>query len=473
MRHSYLSTRNITLGALLLLACLATIMVRHHAFFWDTIQLGSKHAHWYYENNFRHLLLPDEIDSGHPPAFGMYLALVWKLFGKSLAASHLAMLPFLLGMVLLAFRIGDYFGGRENSWMLALLVAADPVVAGQAVLVSPDIVLSCCFLLVLYGVLRGQSGAQILGAMVLAAVSTRGMMVVVALYLFGLAVNWTKSWTAPVRQALPYIPSGLLALSFLAYHYHQKGWIGYDEAMPWAPSFEQVGIQGLLKNMLVLAWRMLDYGRLFIWLSLGWLFYRQWKSGAPGDNEKIRQAFWLLAITLPLLSITFLAYRGLHGHRYLLPVFLSIAILFYTTLVHTSLTTRLRHLLFGVAFAGLLAGNLWIYPDTISQGWDSTLAHLPYYSLRRQMLDYLDEQNIPLESVGTAFPEIGPLKYKELNDEMHGLKEKNLSADFYIFYSNVMNDFSDEEIQRLEKEWRVEKRWRKGGVKVVLYRRVE
>ena len=473
MRHSYLSTRNITLGALLLLVTLATILVRQHPFFWDTIQLGSKHAHWYYENNFQHLLLPDEIDSGHPPAFGMYLAFVWKVFGKSLAVSHLAMLPFLLGIVFLAFRIGDYFGEKENSWMLALLAFADPVLAGQAVLVSPDIALACCFLLVLYGILYRQNGAQILGALGLAAISTRGMMVVVALYLFRLVINWRKSWTTPIRLALPYVPGGLLAMFFLIYHYQQKGWIGYDEAMPWAPSFEQVGIRGLLKNTVVLAWRMLDYGRLFIWLPLGWLAYRQWKNDRPGVNEKARQAFWLLAITLPLLSITFLAYRGLHGHRYLLPVFLTITILFYTVLVHTSLTTRIRHLLLGAALAGLLAGNLWIYPDTISQGWDSTLAHLPYYSLRRQMLDYLDEQNIPLESVGTAFPEIGPLKYKELNDEVRGFKEKDLSADSYIFYSNVMNDFSDEEIQRLEKEWRVEKRWRKGGVKVVLYRRLE
>ncbi|MCB0596454.1 MAG: hypothetical protein H6557_00345 [Lewinellaceae bacterium] len=473
MKPPYLSARNITLGALLLLAILATFLVRHNAFFWDTIQLGSKHAHWYYENDFRYLLLPDEIDSGHPPAFGLYLAVMWKLLGKSLAVSHLAMLPFLLGIVILLFRIGDYFGGRENSWMLALLAAADPVLAGQAVLVSPDIVLACFFLLALYGMLCRQSGAQILGAMGLAAISTRGMMVVVALYLFGLAITERKSWAALIRQALPYVPSGLLALAFLAYHYQQKGWIGYHEAMPWAPGFERVGLQGFLKNAAVLGWRMLDFGRLFIWLPLGWLAYWQLKGPAPAANEKIRQAFWLMALCLPLLSITFLAYKGLHGHRYLLPAFLSITMLFYTLLAQGSLTVRVRRLLFGAAFAGLLTGNLWIYPDTISQGWDSTLAHLPYYGLRKQALSYLEEHEIPLESVGTAFPEIGPLKFKELNDEERGMKEKDLARDSFIFYSNVMNDFSDAEIRRLKAEWRVEKCWEKWGVRVVLYGRAE
>lgn len=466
-----LSIRNITFGFLLLLAVATPVLARHHAFFWDTIQLGSKHAHWYYENDFRSLLLPDEIDSGHPPAFGMYLALVWKLFGKGLAVSHLAMLPFLLGIVVLLFRIGGHFGGRENSWMLALLAVADPVLAGQAVLVSPDIALACFFLLVLYGILSRHEGAKMLGAVGLAIISTRGMMVVAILYLFGLIVNWKKSWLTPVREALPYVPAGLVALAFLGYHYQQKGWIGYHEDMPWAPGFERVGLQGLLKNTAVLAWRMVDFGRLFVWLPLGWLAYHQWKGNTFDDNDKIRRAFWLAALCLPLLSITFLAYRGLHGHRYLLPAFLSVTILFYTMLAHASLTVRVRNLLFGAAFAGLLTGNLWIYPETVSQGWDSTLAHLPYYGLRKKLIHYLDEQKIPLESVGTAFPEIGPLKFKEVSEEERGMKAKGLASDSFIFYSNVMNDFTDAEIRRLESEWRVVQQWKKGGVRIVLYGR--
>ena len=468
-----ISFRNMTLGTLLLLAFVSTFLVRHHILFWDAIQLGAKHACWYYDNDFRHLLLPDEIDSGHPPGFGMYLALVWKLFGKGLAASHFAMLPFLVGIVLLIFPIGDHFGGRENSWMLALLAVADPVLAGQAVLVSPDIALTCFFLLALYGILYRKSWAQATGAIGLAAISTRGMMVVVALYLFGLAANRKKGWVLPVRHALPYVPSGLLAMAFLAYHYHQKGWIGYHEDMPWAPAFETAGLKGLVKNVAILAWRMLDYGRLFIWMLLGWLAYLRLRSRTSGKNKQIREAFWLAIISLVLLSSTFLAYQGLQGHRYLLPVFLSINILAYTMLVQTSLTIRVRRLLFGATFAGLLTGNLWVYPDTISQGWDSTLAHLPYYHLRRQVLDYLEKERIPLETVGTAFPEIGPLKYKELNDESQGMKEKDLSTDSLIFYSNVMNDFTDPETGRLKTEWKVVQKYEKGGVRVVLYRRPE
>jgi hypothetical protein len=65
-----------------------TIAVSKNSFFWDTIQLASKHAHWYFENNFRNFLLPNSIDSGHIPAFGMLLAFAWKIFQKSLNQPH-------------------------------------------------------------------------------------------------------------------------------------------------------------------------------------------------------------------------------------------------------------------------------------------------------------------------------------------------------------------------------------------------
>ena len=77
----------------------ATWVVRGHFFFWDTVQLASQHAQFFLENGFSTFLLPDEMDSGHPPTFGFYLALVWRVFGKTLSISHLAMLPFLLGIV--------------------------------------------------------------------------------------------------------------------------------------------------------------------------------------------------------------------------------------------------------------------------------------------------------------------------------------------------------------------------------------
>src|SRR5665811_945241 len=84
---------------LYLIFTLLVVGTMRFPFFWDTIQLGSEHAHFFYETNFRIIILPNVIDSGHIPILGIYLASIWTLFGKSLLLSHLAMLPFVLGIV--------------------------------------------------------------------------------------------------------------------------------------------------------------------------------------------------------------------------------------------------------------------------------------------------------------------------------------------------------------------------------------
>ncbi|MEA1897674.1 MAG: hypothetical protein U9N53_08430, partial [Bacteroidota bacterium] len=115
---------------------LLTYFVSEHIFFWDTVQLASRHAHFYFENNFNELFLPDEIDSGHIPSFGIYLALAWKLFGKSLFVSHFAMLPFLYGIILQAWLLIKKYFPPQLSLPVLILLLADPTLLSQSILVS-------------------------------------------------------------------------------------------------------------------------------------------------------------------------------------------------------------------------------------------------------------------------------------------------------------------------------------------------
>lgn len=461
--------------AILAAAVLGVAYSSHFPFFWDTIQLGSKHAHHYYHTGFAQLLLPDAIDSGHPPFFGMYLAAMWVLFGKTLAVSHWAMLPFVLGIVGLLFPVGRYFS-REWGWVFPLLALALPPLSGQLVLVSPDVVLVFGFLLSLYGMLYHKGWVLAVGALLLAAISTRGMMTVLILFLFDLYLrfsmpNRTESkpmvYLKEMLRALPsYLPSGLLALAFLLYHYLEKGWVGYHAGSEWAPSFARVGISGLLKNGAVLGWRLAEYGMVFSWVVLGLVI---WRKPATLRQPKVKSALWLMSISLILLTPTFLLYSGLQQHRYLLPLLLSVLLLSFTALAHCSWSHSRRSALFALLFTGLLTGHFWVYPDHIAQSWDTTLAHLPYYHLKDRMIGYLDEQGIPLETVGTAFPEIGPQYYKDLSGRVSGFAPKDLSKQHYILYSNVMNDFSDGELERLQSEWTVLKQFERGGVQLLLF----
>lgn len=103
-------------------------------------------------------------------------------------------------------------------------------------------------------------------------ISMRGWMVCFALYFWwifyffenGLRPKSPVLWiNIFFRNLPPFLPAGGLALLFLGYHYYVTGWVGYHPNSPWAGSFQQVDFSGFIKNIGLLIWRLLDYGRFF------------------------------------------------------------------------------------------------------------------------------------------------------------------------------------------------------------------
>ena len=466
--------------------CLLTWWVSDHIFFWDTVQLASKHAHWYYEHNFQRFLLPENIDSGHPPIFGLYLAICWKTFGKSLIVSHFSMLPFLIGITWFLQKIGTYYGNTKTAKYLTLLVLVDPLFAGQSILVSPDIVLVFAFLGGIYAILVEYKIGLILSTILLGTISMRGMMATFGLYLW-----WVITTTISVekessflKSLIPiafnkiryFLPAGLIAISFLGYHYYATGWIGYHPNSPWAGSFEQVGISGFIKNIGLLGWRFLDFGRVFLigclfWLLLKTIGLKKLGTSSKESLLKIKSLLVLIIVLALLLTPSLLLHKGLMSHRYLLPITLSITLFFYHLCVAFVVQKKIRQLFIGLTFLGLLTGNLWIYPKQVAQGWDATLAHLPYYDLRNQMVDYIHEKGIPVSEVGTVFPNIGPLEAYDLKGQTDGFVKKDFSKNKYFFYSVVYNDVSDGELQELENNWIILKEFNAFRISVILYKK--
>ncbi|MEY4902953.1 MAG: hypothetical protein RLZZ292_768 [Bacteroidota bacterium] len=563
---------------------LLTYLVRDNPFFWDTVQLGSKHATFYYDNHFADLLLPTEIDSGHLPAFGMYLALCWMLFGKTLAVSHFAMLPFLWGIVWQSYCIGAYLKSEKEAWKLVALLLACPIVAGQSVLMSPDVPLLFFFLLGLRSVWEGgfyrknieyrtrnieypstetrkfglktfftRFFTSILdirhsifdiqkpilwlsfATLGLVATSMRGMMLVVFLFLYDVLITYyvgifRMNWKPIFKKAIAYVPSGILALAFLSWHYWRAGWIGYHDGSAWASSFEKVTFFEFIKNTIIFGWRLLDYGMVFVWLSIGYSIWKFKSRNSPADSAiqanpgiaLIRLVIGLVLLFL-VLSPTLLLHKGLLLHRYLLPFYVWMIFLCYHLLESWQVAAlkkggqvcgwRLAALwnngmastqptanrkpqtitqptanckpqttiqptanrkpanLFYLLLLLLVTGNFWKYPNHIAQGWDATLGHLPYYSLRAKMVDYINEKHYDYNAIGSAFPNLSDRHFIDL-DPMEGKKmlEKNLFSQQHIFYSNIYNDFSDNELDSLKQHWIVEKKFSKLGIDVVLYR---
>ena len=462
-----------------------TWTVQNDPFFWDTVQLASKHAHHFYSNGLRWTPLPADIDSGHPPAFGYYLATIWTHFGKTLPASHWAMLPFLLLNVGLLYRVGLRIGGEKQAFMLLPLVLLDPVVAGQQALVSPDVVLVSGFLLAVVGILESRRLLIAVGIATLCMTSMRGMMTAGGLFacqmLHDVLFSGEKAISGhflrrTVSKTAPFLPGFAFAAWFLWWHKAQTGWSGYHAESPWAPAFAKAGGLQMLKNLAVVGWRWLDFGRVFEWLLAFWLICKAGGIKKTGQTlpPGFKKFLLLLLCLVVFLSPSAILFQNISAHRYFLPGFLT-----FHFVVFQLITGYGRWTAGGVNLAGtfliaaLALGNLWIYPRGISMGWDATLAHLPYHRLRAEAVEFLEQEKVDFQDVGSAFPNLNTGENLMLNGDQRCFAEKDFSRNKFIFASNIFNDFSENDYKILEEKWLLIKHFEHAGVWVDLYRRQE
>lgn len=426
--------------------------------FWDTVQFVGKHGGWYYEQGIFSGLLPQEMDSGHPPLFGMYQAMVWKIFGKSLATSHFSMLPFLLLNLMYAIKLGKHFLGARYVWfVLAFLLC--PFYLGHSVLVSPDLVLVTGFVICLYGVVSYKMGAVIVGSILLALISMRGFAVMggLMIYQFWLLNKKEERMGLVLRKVSKCFGWGLgLFLLFQLWHYMESSWVGFHEDSPWSSSFGRVGLKQLVRNVLVFGWRLADYGMILAYLVIGYFLLKR---------ESWREDLLpLLILLIGILGLLTLPFEGLLNHRYFLPVQL------VALLLALKYLSAYRQIFSGLLVLGIALGNLIVYPPFLSQGWDATAAHWPYYKMEREMYVFIQNSKIDLTKVGTAFPLRTSRKHLDLGTSSTGYHNYNMERDRYILHSNIMNEFSDAETRAL-KYWLPMKTLAHRGVVMTLYER--
>ena len=440
-------------------------------FFWDTVQLGSKHANFYLSTHFSELLLPDHIDSGHIPTFGIYIAFIWEIFGRSLIAAHLAMLPFVLGIVFQLSKLCKKFIPEKYIGIALLLVICDPTLLSQMVLVSPDVPLFFFFLLGINAVLDNRKWLFSFAILFLFLTSMRGMMISLCLLALDLYCNFNfrqqfgKIAVQLIKRSVLYFPALFLFLAYNGYHYQRKGWIGFHKDSPWAESFASVDFTGFLYNIGVLGWRILDFGRIGIWIVLIFLTLKFKRKLL--NHSKIKTLIFFSVIIILILPINMLWAKGLLGHRYLLPVFLVFSLLGTTILFSEFVSQKLKYILSSVWIIILLTGNLWIYPPQISQGWDATLAHLPYYKLRTETLEYLKNEHIDSEKVSSFFPNIATFDEIDLNDDQRNFSTFDGKSEFVI-YSNVYN-VDQLSFELLTQNYKIRKDFSCNGLHMTVY----
>ena len=451
-----------------------TFIVKDNAFFWDTVLQASKHAYFFYENNFSRLILPLELDAGHPPFFGIYLGFIWKIFGKSLSISHFAMLPWLFGIVWQMCRfVRFYFSGNDVFWVL-LLSLTNVTLLGQSALVSPDVSLVFFFLLAVNGILYQRKWQIWIGTIGMSLLNIRGILLIFSLFLYKiylLFVEKNQFGKAQLKQVFfSFLPVGIIAFSYYFFHYLGTGWWLSTPNEGWSAHREAISVFGSIRKIVVLGWRLVDHGFMAFWIVFGLLSLPFLRSG-KAINLKMKQLFGLPLIILLVFLPLFLFLNNPIAHRYLMPVYLTFSV-GVCYLVFNALENKKRQSwAIGFIFLFQLSGNFWVYPKKIAQGWDGTLAHLPYYELRTKMIRYIDDNGIKTDIIGSEFPNTAKMKYLDLNNREERFHIKDVQKDQYILYSNIFNDFSDNEFEILESSFEILKEMQKGQICMILYKR--
>lgn len=423
---------------------LLTYACRNHIFFGDMVQFASRHPHFFLENSFNTIYLPNNLDSGHPPLFGIYIAFTWLLFGKSLMVSHFAMIPFLLVIAYQVLKLLSRWFSGINLVFASLLMLIEPTLLAQSMLVSPDVVLMALFITSINLYLDKKYYLLAFILIPLGLISLRGMMVLFAAFISVVFSNWNSSnFINQLKLTILYFtPAVAIAFTWLYLHYQHTGWIGFHSDSPWASSFQRVSSFQMAKNTFLFTWRMLDFGRITVIIFAFVIF---WK----GQNiyKSNRSLVIAILVSIVVFAMNTLFADGLVGHRYYLPIYF--LVLLFVLKNSSTIFSNYQFSTFLIIFCSFLIGSVLVYPKKVAMGWDATPAHLPYYNLRSNAITFLNEKNIPLASVASGFPNLDSREILELNGDSSKFISYADSNSKYILYSNIFN-FPDELIDQIE-----------------------
>lgn len=434
----------VILGLCSIFGVIIFLVSMNYGMFWDNVLFASKMGNHLYENDILNWNIPNSFDPGHPPFLGFLLAITWGILGQSLWASHLLMLPFTVGILYQLHKLIFLFTkSSRNSLFGVLLILCDPTFSATLVLVNPETIILFFFFLAVNGVFYQQNKWKFIGLFFLSIVSFRSMMLFAGIFLFDVFNQkyiYRKSFTRIFNKnlILLYFLSSIPAVIFISWRLITKGWLQTHPDSPWSSLWRFPSFKEALTNIVVLFWRYLDYGRIFIlfFLVIG-LFYLWNKANIP---SVIKQLFVLSITSVFFVILASIFSTNAFGHRYFTASYILLILCSFLILCKLSNYKRLIYL---ALLIGLITGNLWIYPEKVSQGWDATLAHIPYHSLRTQGIKFLEEEKINLEEVGTFFPNYNSQNQITLNGDSRTMDHFDNSSN-YVFYSNVYNLNNDE-----------------------------
>ena len=439
----------------IVLAIVVNVFSWHLPFFWDTILTSTITQHFFF-HGFGNFISPSQYDAGHPPFFYIYVTGFYHIFGKNLFAAHLSILPFtILGIVSFIQLLQHFSFTKKQQIFGVVLYFSIPAIITQNILVSYDAVLLSLYLAAFVAFLKDKKILFSFLLIGIVGISLRGLFCLISLSItiYFLLKKDIKSW---MNWSFYFVPSILIISTWYLYHYTQTGWFLSTNAEGWSNQRGLVNTVGFLKNSLSIARCFFDLG--IVILSLLSLYYFIQK-------KKIDNFILIAFVPAIIFSISFLPFSNPINHRYFLIVYVLMIPIVIQFLSNKKMILSVLTILV------LWFGNLQIYPVPISNGWDCTLQCVNYNSCMQDFYFMNNrEKSVDRTKIGSVFPMIASVYQTEMLDDtlrLINVNTKSIDSISSILYSNVGNDFSDEQIKQLKK-WNTYATFKHGLVEIIL-----
>jgi hypothetical protein len=468
------------IGIIIFLYALLTAGCLNNCYFWDTVQQISKEAHWFYQTNFRYLIIPsqnsltDIVATGyHPPLMGMLTAALWKIFGVHLWVSHLLALIFFFVLLYQTLKLVEkFFPAHQAGWVM-LVVFLEASLLAQFSIASPDFILLAAFIASLRGLLERNTWLSSIALIFLFGSNMRGIFAGIALLMsfqFYLYLNSGKKFSFKMLAASvrPFLPAIILSLLYFIFYFRMNGWFSAVSEEGGHYSLPE-NISMVAKHFIEFLLRSVENGRIIVWAFSLFAFYLVAKKKVSISNEfKMLICCFLILFSIYFLFV-FITRMPFSG-RYFMPHFFLLTLITLSAL-SSRLTEKRWKATVLIFLLFELTGHLWIYPEKMAKSWDCTLAHFPYYELRKQCFDYIDRQNMDYEKISAGFCLYGDRGFTELN---HAGKKVNTQLDNqYFIYSNISN-LPDEWIDELHNpaRWKPLRSFEKWPVNITVFENI-
>lgn len=451
----------------------------NNSYFWDNIQQTSKEAHWFFQTNFSSLLMPpansgsEIVATGyHPPLMGIMTAMLWKLFGYNLWVSHVFILLWAIILIYNLWKLILLFFKEKTAGWILLIVLLEPTVLTQFAIASPDFILFTAFIVSLRAVLQRKTVLLSVGLVFLCGINMRGIFAGVILFFVQcyqtyLLQNKRFLFRVFFKDILPFLPVILLLKIYFIYYLSQRGWFFANETSTDHYAFP-TSVSRVVKHLAEFGLRTIENGRIIIWMLafLGGYKILKNQSNIP-LNSKVTLLLWFLLTGLYFIFV-FISQMPFSA-RYFMPQFFLLTILVLSE-VNKFMEKRQMTFVFVTVLIFELTGNLWIYPDKIAKSWDCTLAHLPYYELRQECFDYIDEQKMDYNYISAGFCLYGDRKFVELKNAGKIVGTDPVRK--YFIYSNISNIEDSLFLDLQNKDhWMPLKEFKKGFVDITIFQK--